>query len=258
MIGRREKIGLGEGRVLHVALPDGYDEGDAVYPLIVCLDAQWVFGTLCDSSLNLGLARLMPRAVIVGVGWQESTAKGILRLRAEAYTPTVGEFPERVAPRSLGKQPSGGAPRFLSWLVEEALPLLAERYRVRVDDRSFVGHSLSALFGLYTLFNRPETFQRYLLASPSIWWDDRVILQAEAAFAERASDLPARVFVSVGAEEEQPGFFPMIQNARLLVSQLQGRRYPSLELTMTLLEGEIHYTTIPAAISRGLRTLFHD
>jgi predicted alpha/beta superfamily hydrolase len=249
---------LGEGRVLHVALPDGYDEGDVAYPLILCLDAQWMFGTLCDSSLNLGLARLMPRAVILGVGWQESTAKGTLRLRGEAYTPTVGEFPERVAPRSLGQQSSGGAPRFLSSLVDDVLPLSHERYRLRADDRTFVGHSLSALFGLYTLFNRPETFQRYLLASPSIWWDDRVILQAESAFAERATDLAARVFVSVGADEEQPGFFPMVQNARLLVSQLEGRHYPSLQLTMTLLEGEIHYSTIPAAISRGLRALFHD
>jgi predicted alpha/beta superfamily hydrolase len=244
--------------VLHVALPEGYDHGDTAYPLIVCLDAQWIFGTLCDASLSLGLARLVPRAVIVGVGWQEGSAKAVLRRRGEAYTPTVGEFPERVAPRSLGHQPSGGAPKFLAWLADELLPLVLERYRVRADDRTFVGHSLSGLFGLHTLFNRPRTFQRYLLASPSIWWDDRVILQEEAAFAERDADLAARVFISVGADEEQPGFFPMIANAQLLVSQLEARRYPSLDLSFQLLEGEIHYSTIPAAVSRGLRSLFRN
>ena len=88
MIWRREVHQLQDERVLHVALPEGYDDGAQDYPLLLCLDAQWTFGTVCDASLNLGLARLLPRVVVVGVGWQAAQARQVTRLRAESYTPT--------------------------------------------------------------------------------------------------------------------------------------------------------------------------
>ncbi|MFN0090971.1 MAG: alpha/beta hydrolase [Acidimicrobiales bacterium] len=257
MIGRRETHRLGGGRVVHVQLPEGYDEGDAAYPLVLCNDAQWIFGTLCDASLNLGLARLLPRVVVAGLGWDAAGVKEVLRRRGEAYTPTKGEFPRRTAPHDQGPPPSGGASAHLAWLADEALPWLGARYRLRPGERTYVGHSLSGLFGLYTLFTRPELFGRYLLASPSIWWDDKAILGIEAAaHAAGRRDLAADVFLSVGADEEQPGFFPMITNARILEQRLRSRAYPSLRLEVALLEGEIHYSTIPAAVSRGLRALY--
>lgn len=257
MIGRRERLELGSGRIAHVALPEGYDTTDSSYPLLLCLDPQWIFGTLCDASLNLGLARVLPRVVVVGVGWDATTAKEVLRRRGEAYTPTAAPFPDRVAPKEPDGQsaPSGGAPRHLDWLADHVLPLLERRYRLAPEGRMLVGHSLSALFGLYTLFNRPATFDRYLLASPSIWWDDRAILSEEERYAAGHGDLAAKVFVSVGSDEEPPGFFPMITNARLVVDRLRSRSYPGLDLHFTLLDGEIHQSTIPAAISRGLRVL---
>jgi len=42
------------GRLLHVALPEGYGARAEPYPILVCLDAQWTFGTVCDAALNLG------------------------------------------------------------------------------------------------------------------------------------------------------------------------------------------------------------
>ncbi|MDH4146959.1 MAG: alpha/beta hydrolase-fold protein [Acidimicrobiia bacterium] len=256
MIGRREIHALGGGRVAHVCLPDNYDDVDAAYPTLVCLDAQWIWGTLCDASLNLALARIVPRSIVVGLGWDAATAKDVLRLRGEAYTPTEGEFPARTAPHDGPPLRSGGAPRFLDWLAGEALGFLGEQYRIDPAERTLVGHSLSGLFGLYTAFNRPELFARYLLASPSIWWDDRAILGVEAAYAEGHDDLAARMYCSVGADEEQPGFFPMIRNLRLLEGRLRERRYPSLDLTVVELPGEIHFSTIPAAVSQGLRALY--
>ena len=44
-----------KGRVLHVALPEGYGTREEPYPVLVCLDAQWTFGTVCDAALNLGV-----------------------------------------------------------------------------------------------------------------------------------------------------------------------------------------------------------
>ena len=82
MIWQRELHRFGEERVLHVALPEGYHDRDARYPVLVCLDAQWTFGTVCDVALNLGLARLLPRVIVVGVGWDTNAARQVTRLRA--------------------------------------------------------------------------------------------------------------------------------------------------------------------------------
>ena len=256
MIWRHETHALSEGRLLQVALPEGYDDSESDYPLVVCHDPQWTFGTTCDAALNLGLARLIPRVIVAGVGWDIDTAKAVLRRRGEAYTPTNAPFPDRVAPKEGGPTPSGGAAAHLAWLRGEVLPLLDSRYRTRPGDRTHVGHSLSGLFGLFTMFTAPDTFSRYLLASPSIWWDDKAILSFEERYAADHGDLAARVFASVGADEEQPGFYPMIQNLRILERALRGRSYPNLDLTVTELADEIHFSTIPGAISRGLRTLF--
>ena len=87
--------------MLHVALPEGYGSRAEPYPMLVCLDAQWTLGTVCDAALNLGLARLLPRVIVVGVGWAAHTAREVVHARARDFTPTVGALPAAVV-RDVG------------------------------------------------------------------------------------------------------------------------------------------------------------
>ena len=104
------------------------------------------------------------------------------------------------------------------------------------------------------MLRRPDLFNRYLLASPSVWWDDRVILRLPAA--ETAPAASARIYLSVGDQEERPGAVPMITNARAAQDRITGLGRANLETTVDILAGEIHHSTIPASVSRGLRWLF--
>jgi uncharacterized protein len=244
------------GRVLHVALPEGYDDRREPYPLIVCLDAQWTFGTVCDAALNLGLARLIPRVVVVGVGWSTDVTREVVQHRAAAYTPTAAPLPAFVAPSLAGAPRTGGAPEFQAWLLDRALPELASRYRLDPDDRTLVGHSLSGLFGLFTLFTRPASFRRWLLASPSSWWDDRVIFSIEERNRTDGPPPAGRVFLSVGSEEARVGEIPMVANTEAMHARLAARAGDDLDVTLVQLDGELHHSTIPAAVSRGLRWLY--
>jgi uncharacterized protein len=244
------------GRVLHVALPEGYAEHPEAYPVVVCLDAQWTFGTVCDVALNLGLARILPRVVVVGVGWTSTTARAVVHHRAASYTPTSAAIPPSVA-RNMADAPAfGGAPAFQSWLLDEALPELEVRYRIDPAQRTLIGHSLSGLFGLYTLFTRPAAFNRWLLASPSSWWDNRHIFDLEQRNLAHGPALRGRVFLSVGGEEGQVGDIPMLANTESLHAQLAQRRGADFDTTLAVLDGELHHSTIPAAVSRGLRWLY--
>ena len=120
-----------------------------------------------------------------------------------------------------------------------------------------VGHSLTGLFAVHTLLRAPTSFDAYLLASPSLWWDDRVTLRlSEPEVAARRRDLPARVYLSAGAEEgrdEHSAPFRMVENVRELGRRLTS--YDGLDLELEILDGETHHSTLGQSVSRGLRAL---
>ena len=244
------------GRVLHVAIPEGYGARAEPYPVLVCLDAQWTFGTVCDAALNLGLARLLPRMIVVGVGWSAQTAREVVHARALDYTPTVAELPAVAARNMAGAPAFGGAPDFQRWLLDDALPGLQAIYRLDPAERTLIGHSLSGLFSLYTLLTRPDAFSRWLIASPSSWWDNRIVFELEQRSLAHGPSLRGRVFLSVGALEESIGGIPMLANTEMFHARLAARRSEQFDTTLTVLPGEIHHSTIPAAVSHGLRWLY--
>jgi tetratricopeptide (TPR) repeat protein len=58
-----------------------------------------------------------------------------------------------------------GADRFLRFMVEELMPFVEADYRT-ADFRILVGPQAGGTFGLYTLTERPETFDAYILNNP--------------------------------------------------------------------------------------------
>ncbi|MFN0089752.1 MAG: alpha/beta hydrolase [Acidimicrobiales bacterium] len=248
------------GHVLSVGLPDRYETAQSRYPVVYALDAQWTFGVLYDAATALRLGRHIPPVVVVGVGYDTTSAREALALRARDYLPTVAPFPAGSAPGDVERYGPGQANAFLARLREEIIPWVQDRYRVEPAYSVLAGHSFSALFGLYALFTEPTTCARYLLASPSIWWDDRTILRTEEAWAQASRDLPARVHLLVGGLETvlaPPGAQrSMRDNVRELAERLRSRRYPRLQLDLDVIDGETHHSVIPAALSRGLRVLF--
>jgi len=126
------------------------------------------------------------------------------------------------------------------------------------DDSTLVGDSYSGLFALYTLFNQPQMFQRYIVGSPSIYWDDRVILDIESEYSKVSSKINAKVFLSVGELEAvyEPIFANMVGNVESISKIINSREYEGLELKTHIFKGETHLSVIPATFSRGLREVF--
>ncbi len=251
---------------LSVALPPGYaPDGEERYPVLYLLDGDFSFPLAVSALRGLLLGGEVPRLIIVGIGYPTDSLPDWFVLRTRDYTPTDGE--------DLGKQmreafpglpeqvPGGGAGAFLAFIRDELMPFVHENYRADPEDRVFMGDSLGGLFGLYTLFHQPDTFTRYIVGSPSIWWDGTVTFDYERAFAERSKDLAARVFMSVGSLEEpgpdaQSAAAMMVSNVREMDRILRTREYPGLELTTHVFDDETHLSVIPATLSRGLRVVF--
>jgi predicted alpha/beta superfamily hydrolase len=179
----------------------------------------------------------------------------VTRRRQRDFTPTEAAFPPGTTfgstPGALG---TGGAGRLRAFLVQELRPWLSARYRTAAP-WTVVGHSMTALFGVHTLLSEPSAFDAYLLASPSLWWDDRVMLR-EGPLTRPGPPPGADVYVSVGGDEDTAGSaFSMGANARTLVEALRARGDDGHRLTFEVLPGETHHSTTGAAVSRGLRAL---
>ena len=233
-------------------------------PLLVCLDGPWVFGTVLDATRIMSMSGEAPEAVVVGLSFADRSMGEYLRQRARWYTPTPWVPPAVTGVKGVTADECGRADDLVGFVSRQLLPVVEAEHLggLQVSERWLIGHSFSALFGLRALFTRPTLFDKWLLASPSIWWDDRAILRTEADRAATGDDLPATVFTCHGAEEDAPDGpaeegiqFSMGANVRHLVDTLQARGYPGLTLSHQVLPGDGHTSSIGAAVSKGLRAL---
>jgi predicted alpha/beta superfamily hydrolase len=252
---------------IFVAYPRGYSDSDKEYPVLYLLDANAIFGTVAETIRTLQIFQELPEMLLVGIGYPVSNFLETQGFRARDLTPSVDDewFREWLKGFSEAKKiplefkGTGGSKSFFKFIRDELMPFVHSNYRANTEDKAIIGSSIGGLFALYVLFHFPATFNRYIITSPSIWWDDQITLKYEAKFAMTNPELSAQVFMSVGSLEEpedEPDWPAMVSNMRVLTKTMQDRGYDKLELKAHIFEDETHQSVGPAAISKGLRAVF--
>ena len=120
---------------------------------------------------------------------------------------------------------------------------------------------MGGLFASFAVLEQPGTFDRYIMASPALWWDDHLLVRTASQRPLLRGGAHARVFMAVGALEEGGGIpnidgFRMVSNARDLAQRLEMRSAPGLDVRLQIFGDETHTSVVPAALTRGLRTLY--
>jgi predicted alpha/beta superfamily hydrolase len=239
---------VGRSYQVLVDLPPRYEQaGDRDHHLFLCLDGQWTFGSTVDTVRLLAPAREVPEAIVVGIVHDEPVYRELVQQRAMDYTTTQVDAPLMTGVRVPGSE-LGGASLFAEWIQSVVLPTLKSQYRV--SELTLIGHSFSALCGVQILLNTPKMFDHYLLASPSVWWDDQVMFRKEEEYFENNSALDAQVFMSKGSLETDE-YSPH----REFYDQVKSRNYEDLVLHWKEFEGESHLSVVQTAINCGLRVL---
>lgn len=238
---------------IFVALPHTYASLDKAYPTLYVLDANAFFGTVTETVRSLATFNEIPEILIIGIGYSVNTVTETIGFRTRDYTPTrVDEWYKEVPlPNKPEYCGSGGGSDFLRFIRFELIPFINTTYRTIPKNDAIFGFSFGGLFALSVLFDQPDTFSHYIIGSPTVWWDDAVILKREKNFAANNTDLSAKVFISVGSGESER----MVTGMQTLAKTLQDRRYKNLEIATHIFEGETHVSVPPATISRGLRTV---
>ena len=193
----------------------------AGYPVLYLLDGNATY-PVAATLLQLAEHRTNPGGlvpgIVVGIGYP-GDAPIDLRARTEDYTPPA---PDLSATGDLSGNPQGGADRFLDFIEKELKPRIAASFPIDPARQTIFGHSYGGLLVLHTLFTRPSAFQRYVAASPSIWWNHRFILTEKASWLKTSRSASPRVVITVGSLEQTPSADPRLAGrAELMVARRQ-------------------------------------
>ena len=250
--------------IINIGLPPNYSKDHDRYPVVYVTDAGSNFIGLMGSLPLMQFVNDLPSFVLVGIDYKSPNSMDSMSLRNRDLTPTNDKIwmaaqkdMYKIFGEDLPQVEAGGAKYFLDFINDDIKPFINQKYYVDTTDQTYCGFSLGGLFGLYTLFNSSDSFKRYVIGSPSIWWDDRHILKAEKEYAKKNENLSAKVFMSTGDLEEEGGDnFKMISNMKALSNTLLSRNYKGLDLETAIFEDETHCSAVSATLNRGLRNVF--
>ncbi|NMH86285.1 alpha/beta hydrolase-fold protein [Flavivirga algicola] len=153
---------LNEQRKIWVHVPNTLKGSKEKYPVIYLLDGDAHFvsvtGMLRQMSSINGTTKV-PKMIVVAIPNTD---------RMRDLTPTHVEN---------GKRPntSGGGIKFMDFLENELIPYINNKYPVN-QYRTLIGHSLGGLTAINILLKRPHLFNNFIAIDPSLWWDNRRVL----------------------------------------------------------------------------------
>lgn len=176
---------MNEERTLNIYLPPGYNEQDSVrYPVIYLLD-----GSVDEDFIHMaGLVyflgfpwlNLCPPSIVVGIANVD---------RKRDFT-----FPTTVEKDKKDFPTTGGSAAFIRYLGEEVIPYIQSRYKTN-STSTLIGQSFGGLLATEILFTHPDWFSKYLIVSPSLWWDNQSLLNRTVTLATQPD-----VRIAVGKE----------------------------------------------------------
>jgi predicted alpha/beta superfamily hydrolase len=236
-----------------VRVPPDHAGTRRVYPAIYLLDADYSFAVAVNTVDFLARRSEQPQAVVVALGYsgQYPDEQKYRLNRTRDYTPEP-----MVGAASPAQKASGGAAKFLRAIEREIFPLVEGTYPADPDDRTLVGHSYGGLFAAWVLQERPDLFRRYLLVSPSLWYNGEAILRREKAGTVQPLARRTFVYLAVGSRERLLNGAPMIDQLDRFAELLRARHDSGLIVGRRIFEDETHASIFPVAFSTGVRHLF--
>lgn len=168
---------------IKVGLPEDYFSANEKYATVYVLDGEENFEFVANHCKEISSNTQTKNVVVVSIGYG--------RDRSIDYTPT-----------KVSSMTGGGA-EFLSFIKTQLIPAMEQDFNVDTtrNSRVILGHSYGGLFGACVLAVDNQLFGNYLLLSPSIWFDNEVVLHLEKLNRMQNKDRSQLVFMGIGEME---------------------------------------------------------
>lgn len=239
---------LGEKRTLNIYLPEGYNEADTVsYPVIYLLD-----GSADEDFIHIaGLVQFnsfewvnrVPKSIVVGIATVDR--------RRDFTFPTTIEEDKKTYPTA------GHSDRFISFIEKELQPYIDKNYKTS-SSKTIIGQSLGGLLETEILLKKPQLFNKYIIVSPSLWWDNGSLLNQDSEILNADYNVNTLVYIAVGKEGLTPTAIPRVMevDANLLAEKLRMAKNKNVQVLFDYLPDEDHATILHQAVSNAFKLMF--
>ena len=239
---------LSEKRILNIYFPDGYLQNDTIkFPVIYLLDGSadedfiHVVGIFQFNSFSW--INRVPKSIIVGIA-------NVDRKRDFTYPTTIETDKNR-------NTTSGKSEKFIAFIENELQPYIEKKYKTN-HSKTIIGQSLGGLLATEILLKKPNLFDKYIIISPSLWWDNGSLLKQNSVIYQEQFNKKTDIYVGVGKEGLTPSETPHVMevDANLLTEKLKSTKSKTIKVNFDYLPQENHATISHQAILNALRILY--
>lgn len=237
---------------IYISFPAGYlnNKSGRLFPVLYLLDADYSFALTKQIADHLMERSRINEIIIVGIAYDGPLKYKLNRTRDYTPSKVLGEGygPEY-------EKHSGGADRFYRFLKTELIPYIDANFSAN-NDRTITGHSYGGLFASYVLVNYPDIFNNAVIVSPSLWYDDGLILKQAKAKGNFNSLTVHKIYLSVG-EKENGGNHMLVDELREFSAAIEEKPHHNINLSVDIVSDLDHDTVFPTAITNGLIGIFN-
>lgn len=234
VIGERVKF---QSKILHeerpflIYRPDNYNYSQCRYPVLYILDGNGHFHHVTGIIRYLSQIRLIPRMMVVAI-------------------PNTNRNRDLLPTTMAHIQNSGGGDNFLKFIESELIPFVDKNYRTH-PYRILVGHSFGGLFAVYTLLTKPKLFEAYIAISPSLHWDNLLVLKKAMKLFKSKLSFKKFLYMTMGNETSD-----MLVSIKNFSKILREKAPLDLKWHYEFMKKEDHGSTPHRSIYNGLETLY--
>ncbi|MEO7769049.1 MAG: alpha/beta hydrolase-fold protein [Ferruginibacter sp.] len=238
---------LGEKRILNIYLPKSYNPKDSIkYPVIYLLD-----GSADEDFIHIvGLVQYysfewinqLPKSIVVGIA--------TIDRRRDFTFPTTIEADRKRYPTT------GHSNLFIAFLATELQPFIDKNFKT-TQSKTLIGQSLGGLLATEILFKTPTLFNKYIIVSPSLWWNNGSLLDKRSELLNATFKQQTDIYIGVGKEGPTPTAIPRVmeEDANLLADKISKTKSKTVNVLFDYLPQEDHATIMHQAVSNAFRQL---
>jgi len=255
---QKDKIIIGESTSLHskildeerkvfISLPSNYNRNVHSYPVIIVMDAEYLF-EVTNAIIKIKASRNeMPESILVGI--PNSTGKRYDMAMQLSY-PDGRTF--------FGDADGKKIKDYLAFFRKELIPFLENNYRIN-DHKTIIG--MSPTFGpvLEAFWNQPDLFDGYIVLASELAINTnsgKTIAERVLHAIQDTKRTKSAIYIGKASEdlkrrpkEEASAYIDLNQ-------RLEGTANPNINYRIEILENENHYGMSISGIEHGLENIY--
>ena len=231
-----QSTSTGANYCIKVALPDNYDPSTQTYATMYVLDGEDNFEYVANQSKRISHDYATSNVLVVCIGYGND--------RSVDYTP------------SKANEGGGGAESFMHFIKDELIPVMESDYAADTlrQNRIILGHSFGGLLAAYAFTNFNDVFGNYLMLSPSIWYDNELMLKLEQENRDNNKNADQLVFMGLGSLESSGRMMAPFE----AFYQRLNNNYPEMKISKHIEPQLDHMGSKNPNIQEGLNFYFQN